>query len=155
MNDAQRILEEMDNFDFGSSEQTSPDARRQRRWRMLNPERNRQRNLIEVHNYRARRIGAPGRITLAGWRWVLSVSGDQCLCCGRDDVQLWIDHVISLERGGSNTDDNLQPLCATCNRAKGTKCIDYRPGKIPGGGVILIILKWVMRRRNRRGRYWL
>jgi 5-methylcytosine-specific restriction endonuclease McrA len=39
--------------------------------------------------------------------------------CGSDfDIQY--DHVIPVARGGSNEVDNLQILCATCNRKKGT-----------------------------------
>jgi hypothetical protein len=44
---------------------------------------------------------------------------DRCVECGSDfDIQY--DHVIPVARGGSNEVDNLQILCATCNRKKGT-----------------------------------
>jgi 5-methylcytosine-specific restriction endonuclease McrA len=48
----------------------------------------------------------------------------KCLCCGRDDVELSIDHVnpkkpISIE--------NAQPLCRSCNTTKYDREIDYRP----------------------------
>jgi len=29
-----------------------------------------------------------------------------------------IDHKVPLEQGGSNDDDNLQPLCNDCHQAK-------------------------------------
>lgn len=43
-----------------------------------------------------------------------------CAICGRpDDIE--VDHVISVRQGGSNSADNLQPLCRTCNSVKGAK----------------------------------
>jgi hypothetical protein len=45
--------------------------------------------------------------------------GGRCVECGSDfDIQY--DHIIPVVRGGSNEVDNLQILCATCNRKKGT-----------------------------------
>ena len=48
--------------------------------------------------------------------------------CGEDgkgrvlDMDLFeIDHIVPRSKGGSDTDDNLQLLCSTCNRKKGSK----------------------------------
>lgn len=46
----------------------------------------------------------------------------RCAMCGRtpleDGVRLQVDHKIPRNWGGSNTPDNLQPLCEECNRGK-------------------------------------
>lgn len=42
----------------------------------------------------------------------------KCSQCG-SNVQLEFDHIVPLAMGGSNTERNLQLLCAQCNREKG------------------------------------
>ena len=49
-----------------------------------------------------------------------------CLCCGKIDVALTMDHVIPLSKGGEHNISNIQPLCGICNSKKNTKAIDYR-----------------------------
>lgn len=54
--------------------------------------------------------------------------GEQCANCGlsSDDTKLVLDHIISIAKGGKSEIDNLQILCAECNRIKGKLCIDCR-----------------------------
>ncbi|MBD2137813.1 HNH endonuclease [Anabaena sp. FACHB-1237] len=51
----------------------------------------------------------------------------QCQSCGKNsqEVNLSIDHIIPLSRGGKNHISNLQTLCLTCNQRKTNK-IDRR-----------------------------
>lgn len=42
----------------------------------------------------------------------------RCVDCG-SKVELEFDHIVPLALGGSNTERNIQLLCANCNRAKG------------------------------------
>lgn len=44
------------------------------------------------------------------------VWGKTCMYCG--DRATEVDHIIEVARGGSNTIDNLQPLCKPCHMAK-------------------------------------
>lgn len=68
---------------------------------------------------------AGGSYTDAEWKEVLEKYGEFCLHCGSTE-HITIDHVIALSQGGSNTKNNLQPLCMSCNCSKGIKAIDYR-----------------------------
>lgn len=52
-----------------------------------------------------------------------------CRSCGISGVgvQLEIDHVVPLARGGSNAETNYQTLCRACNSAKGASMPDTMP----------------------------
>lgn len=54
---------------------------------------------------------------------VLERDGYACVLCGRppdNRVRIWleVDHIHTLEDGGSNEDDNLRTLCNRCHRAR-------------------------------------
>lgn len=51
-------------------------------------------------------------------RQVFRRDGGRCAACGSAEL-LQFDHVIPVALGGASTVDNLQLLCAECNRAKG------------------------------------
>lgn len=89
---------------------------------------------IQVYNYNKneRRRNAKGRFTPQEWIALKAYCNNTCLCCGRSEpeIKLTIDHIIPLILGGSNTIDNIQPLCKSCNSSKSAKHIDYRaPGR--------------------------
>jgi len=56
---------------------------------------------------------------------VFGMYGKKCLACG-SEKNISLDHIIPIHKKGTNTIDNLQPLCKSCNSKKGTKVIDYR-----------------------------
>lgn len=47
-----------------------------------------------------------------------------CKECGKhkSETVLHVDHIISIDQGGSDELDNLQTLCENCNLAKSNKC---------------------------------
>lgn len=55
---------------------------------------------------------------------VLRRDGYRCQICGRsakDGVELEVDHIVPVSRGGKTEMSNLQTLCRECNRGKGAK----------------------------------
>ncbi|MBI2332163.1 MAG: HNH endonuclease [Chloroflexi bacterium] len=62
------------------------------------------------------------------WQKLKARYNSTCLCCGKKEpeIKLTRDHVIPLTQGGSDSIDNVQPLCARCNSKKNNKHIDYR-----------------------------
>lgn len=123
--DARDLMDDFSVAEEGYS--MAPDAVRQRQWRAANLERARLRNRIRQANYRARQLGARGTITLAQWVMLCGLYGNRCLSCGQSH-DLEIDHIVPLEKGGTNTSDNLQPLCAPCNKKKGRSIENFRGG---------------------------
>lgn len=92
------------------------------RWKLENREKTREQGRIR----RAREKNAKGVISSKEWNDVIKKLGKRCLCCGREDVPITMDHIVPLCLGGTHTIDNVQPLCVSCNSRKHTKVIDYR-----------------------------
>ena len=56
--------------------------------------------------------------------------GERCANCGATE-SLVLDHIVPIAKGGRSEVDNLQLLCATCNRVKGKLVIDCRDFRDP------------------------
>ena len=66
------------------------------------------------------------RANHAAWRARLAEeNGERCANCGGLD-KLVLDHIVPIAKGGQSRYDNLQLLCAECNRIKGKLAIDCR-----------------------------
>jgi 5-methylcytosine-specific restriction endonuclease McrA len=81
---------------------------------------------IYIQNRRAKQKANGGTVTQEEWNEILEKYSHKCLCCGRSDVKLTMDHVFPIVLGGKHTKENIQPLCKSCNSRKHDKHIDYR-----------------------------
>ncbi len=60
------------------------------------------------------------------WRIQLAAEhGERCANCGVEG-DLVLDHILPIAKGGRSRLENLQLLCAECNRLKGKLMIDCR-----------------------------
>lgn len=68
-----------------------------------------------------------GRVSNEMRRKIYERDNYRCRCCGRsqNEVDLEIDHIVPIAKGGKSTSDNLQTLCAECNKRKGTTIHRY------------------------------
>ncbi len=89
---------------------------------------NRDKLALFTNRRRARKRSTEGTHTDAEWQALKAFYDFKCLCCGKQEpeIRLTRDHVIPLDKGGSDSIDNIQPLCARCNSKKNNKHIDYR-----------------------------
>lgn len=92
---------------------------------------NRDRTLEYRNNRRARKNETGGQLSKGLAQKLFALQRCLCPCCREplgDDYHM--DHVIPLSLGGTNTDDNMQLLRATCNLRKHAKHpIDYMQSK--------------------------
>jgi 5-methylcytosine-specific restriction endonuclease McrA len=76
--------------------------------------------------YRARARSYEGsHFTALEWLALVEACGGACLASGVVEA-LTVDHVVPLALGGTNTIENIQPLCSRCNGIKGCRVTDYR-----------------------------
>ena len=89
---------------------------------------NRDKLTLYTNNRRARKLAAEGSHSDEEWQELKAFYNFKCLCCGQQepDIKLTRDHVLPLIQGGTDSIDNIQPLCARCNSKKNYKHIDYR-----------------------------
>ena len=69
-------------------------------------------------NLHAKRVGAKGKVSGKDVIAVWEKYGDRCWCCGSEATE--IDHYrpINKKSGGTNTADNLRPICRECNQKR-------------------------------------
>lgn len=96
----------------------NPEQRREivRRWVENNPDKVKSKD----HRRRARKMGCT--VTAADLNEVVSAAEGKCCLC-REPVPeklQEIDHIVPLAKGGPHSFENLQLLCRTCNRRKGS-----------------------------------
>lgn len=69
---------------------------------------------------------AKARHSDAEWSAMVAAHGGRCVKCGTGDFDPVKDHILPIYQGGDDGIENIQPLCAKCNAAKGSEVTDYR-----------------------------
>jgi 5-methylcytosine-specific restriction protein A len=54
-------------------------------------------------------------------RLCILVERPTCEASGCNRAATQVDHVVAIKDGGTNDDDNLMPLCASCHSKKGCR----------------------------------
>lgn len=96
-------------------------------WREKNPAQVR----IQRHNRRALVLSAGGSLSKGLLAKLFELQKGMCPCCKQPlGDKYHMDHVMPLALGGTNTDDNIQLLRATCNQKKHAKHpVDFMQAK--------------------------
>ena len=102
------------------------------RWRKNNPDKIRKHCKLwrDKHPEKKKKYKQEyrGKFTQAGefnanlWNKKLELLNFRCVYCGTDK-RITCDHIIPLDKGGTNHIDNLQPLCVSCNSKKKNKLL--------------------------------
>ena len=82
-----------------------------------------ERSRIKTHKRRALISRNGGSFTLQEWKNVKDKYHNCCAICKRHESErkLTMDHIVAIAVGGSNSIENIQPLCKPCNSAKGAR----------------------------------
>lgn len=73
-----------------------------------------------------------GKHTKEEWDTLIQVCEHKCVKCGASKKRLeggvlCKDHILPIYKGGSDSIENIQPMCRNCNASKGPENKDYRP----------------------------
>lgn len=66
-----------------------------------------------------------GRFTGGEWLALCSEFGFRCVRCGCRPVSLERDHIMPIDQRGTEAITNIQPLCKSCNTAKGPENMNW------------------------------
>jgi len=95
-------------------------------WKENNPEKHRINN-ANAERIRRHRLRNVGDFTIKEWKEIKEKYDYTCQICGEKEpnIELTIDHIVPICRGGKNIMENIQPLCRYCNcSVKRTKLME-------------------------------
>lgn len=92
---------------------------------LLSVQARQQRSNSEIRRERLAEARGKGTHTDDEWEAVKEACASRCVRCGAQG-KLVKDHIVPIYQGGSDSIENLQPLCPSCNSAKGPEAIDHR-----------------------------
>lgn len=83
---------------------------------------------VKNRRERLRMARSKGCHTKNEWRNMVDFFEGICVKCfgGSGLYNVERDHIIPIYQGGSDSIDNIQPMCARCNASKGPENFDYR-----------------------------
>jgi 5-methylcytosine-specific restriction endonuclease McrA len=127
-NNLEKLLERWRRISRERDHKNEAHRAKYKKYRDSHLEKERERIRLKGHNRLAKIKGNGGKITAVEWSELKRKYDYTCLCCRRKEpeIELTLDHVIPVDKGGANVIGNAQPLCGSCNSSKGTKCTDYR-----------------------------
>ncbi len=84
--------------------------------------------IVDLTNISNKRKTVPKPTRVIAWNNTFGISIGQapCFCCRLiliTQSNFEAGHVISNKNGGSVLAENIRPICSTCNKAMGTKCM--------------------------------
>jgi 5-methylcytosine-specific restriction endonuclease McrA len=91
-----------------------------RKWRENNPDKVKARNLRSKHRRRMKLENQPD-VDILVWRETLELFEYKCAYCL--DWATSLDHIVPVDKGGTNDPGNCIPACTRCNSSKGSKDI--------------------------------
>lgn len=101
---------------------------------------------IQVHKRRSRiNKVLLNDFTKNDWIEIKKFFENKCAYCGKENVVLEKEHVISISKAGSNTKKNIVTACRNCNASKSNKALEewYPEQKFYTNEREQKILKWI------------
>jgi 5-methylcytosine-specific restriction endonuclease McrA len=87
-------------------------------------------NGIAYNRARKHRGRTTGKLNILAFYMGCAELGWHCQMCGKELTKetVTIDHILPVSKGGTNTIENLQPLCRSCNGKKGNRSMAVMVG---------------------------